>query len=79
MAVWLAACAAVVGQVRKRRQTGEGQVLFGMGLWVLAAWSLLHMAVLGVARYHYPVIPFLVMYAAVYVESLRGRRKAQPC
>jgi len=52
-----------------RRRGGGIPVL---GFWLLIVWALIHMIVLGSSRYHYPMVPWITMYAAAMLRYIGG-------
>jgi hypothetical protein len=46
-------------------------------LWFIATWSLLHLILVPQTRYHFPVVPFICVLAALSVTTLWGRLDAR--
>jgi 4-amino-4-deoxy-L-arabinose transferase-like glycosyltransferase len=40
-----------------------------LGFWIIVAWTLIHVVYLGVSRYHYPMVPWMAMYAAALLHG----------
>lgn len=48
-------------RTRKKMPTSTVPML---GIWLVVMWSVVHMIIIGSARYHYPIVPWFAMYAA---------------
>ncbi len=61
------------------RGAGGGHVTFSsVGLCVIAYFSLLGMMFYGGSRYHFPVMPWVAMYAAAFPEAFQASKRAWP-
>jgi 4-amino-4-deoxy-L-arabinose transferase-like glycosyltransferase len=71
----LAFLASLVWWWRRRRSAPPWSRLALLGLWILVAWTAIHVVYLGTSRYHYPMVPWMAMYAAALVHGVWTRRR----
>jgi len=78
-AYYLALGAACIASLLLFSRAGPGG--FGgprsMGLVIIAFFTLLGLAFYGGSRYHFPIMPWVAMYAAALPEAWRNPRKAR--
>ncbi|MCE5314265.1 MAG: hypothetical protein ABFD49_11385 [Armatimonadota bacterium] len=68
--VMMSCLAAIIVYLKRFRCNHARQYLPPTGLWILAMWTGIHVVVLGSSRYHYPMIPWIVMYASAWFMYL---------
>lgn len=65
----------VVGLLRYRkiiRRSDWVSPLPVMMLWITAYWVVLHLGTFGTSRFHYPMMPFFIMYGAAMLTGFTG-------
>jgi 4-amino-4-deoxy-L-arabinose transferase-like glycosyltransferase len=72
-----AACVATLFLLLRTSTGGGGHAAFpSLGLAVIVFFTLLGLVFYGGSRYHFPVMPWVAMYAAALPEALRAPKKA---
>lgn len=60
---------AAVSWIRSRKQVASRwRSHAAVGFWIVVAWTLLHLVTFGYARFHYPMIPWFVIYGATLID-----------
>ena len=67
--------AGVVKYRAVRRKVAAPSPLPAMMLWIVVAWVLPFMVTFGVSRFHYPMMPFFIMYAAAFLTGFDGLKR----
>ncbi len=60
------------------RRGGESGTVPIVGLWIIAYFSIIYMVTIGISRFHFPLIPWILMYVSSLFEWIVSRLGIDP-